>query len=101
VKYAVSFRAEVPLDLASAADWYDNQRQGLGDEFLNEYRVALDGLVKSPLARVADPTGMRFRRMKRFPYRICYRVCEDEIVVAAIFHARRDPNRLLDRGSSG
>ncbi len=68
MKYEVSFRAEVPSDLASAANWYDNQREGLGEEFLNEYRLALDGLVKLPLARAADSTGMWFRRLKRFSF---------------------------------
>ena len=98
MNYVVRFRAEVPLDLASAANWYDQQQPGLGEEFLNEYRRALDGLVESPLVHAADSTGMRFRRLRRFPYRICYRVGETELLIAAIFHARRDPKRLLDRG---
>ena len=95
----LTFRPEVPADLASAASWYHHQRAGLGEEFLSEYRLALDALVKRPLLRPEDQSGMRFWLVKRFPYRIFYRVQDDNIVVAAVFHVRRNPARLKDRGS--
>ena len=97
MQYKVSFRPEIPSELASAANWYDDQRAGLGEEFLCEYHLALDALLESPHLHAPDEMGIRFRRLKRFPYRICYRVIENEILVAAVFHAQRDPKRLLDR----
>ena len=93
----LTFRPEVPADLASAASWYDHQRAGLGEEFLSEYRLALDALVKRPLLRPEDQSGMRFWLVKRFPYRIFHRA-HDNIVVAAVFHVRRNPTRLKNRG---
>ena len=93
----LTFRPEIPTDLASAANWYDHQHLGLGDEFLSDYRRTLDMLISSPLLRAADSTGMRFWRLKRFPYRILYRVGDNSILVAAVFHTRRDPNTLLER----
>ncbi|HMO18574.1 MAG TPA: type II toxin-antitoxin system RelE/ParE family toxin [Oligoflexia bacterium] len=88
--------------MASGATWYDRQVPGLGDEFLGEYRLALDKVLELPLAQAADSSGMRFQRLKRFPYRICYRVQEMgvqemEILVAAVFHMRRNPDRLSNR----
>ena len=94
----LTFRAEIPDDLASAANWYDLQHLGLGDEFLAEYRRTLAMLVASPLLHAADLTGMRFWRLMRFPYRICYRVGDNSILVAAVFHARRSPKILRKRG---
>ncbi len=98
MSFRLCFRPEIPLDLASAAIWYDDQRIGLGDEFLAEYRVTLDYLMEQPLLRAEDKCGMRFWVLKRFPYRICYYVRNDEIVVAAVFHVRRNPARLRSRG---
>lgn len=97
MSFSVTFRPEVASDLASAANWYDQQESGLGDEFLEEYRRALIRLAELPLARAADHSGLRYLKLDRFPYRTCYRVREKEIVVAAVFHMRRNPNRLLDR----
>jgi plasmid stabilization system protein ParE len=98
VSFRVSFRPEIPFDLASAATWYDDQRIGLGDEFLAEYRLALECMLEQPLLRAEEKRGMRFWLLKRFPYRICYYLRSDEIVVAAVFHVRRNPARLRNRG---
>jgi plasmid stabilization system protein ParE len=35
--------------------------------------------------------------LRRFPYSVIYAVREDEIVVIACFHGRRDPKRWQDR----
>ena len=81
MSYRLSFRPEIPVDLALATRWYDDQRIGLGDEFLVEYRLALDCLLDQPLLRAEDRRAMRFWLLKRFPYRICYLLRGDEIVI--------------------
>ena len=67
-------RPEAGQDLASARDWYDQQRAGLGDEFLDALALALRVLARDPeLPRFYH---QKFRRvmLRRFPYKIFYQV---------------------------
>ena len=36
MKYAVHIRPDAETDIEEAATWYEKQRSGLGDEFLDE-----------------------------------------------------------------
>jgi plasmid stabilization system protein ParE len=77
--------------LNEAYEWYDEQRAGLGREFLEA--------IEDCIEQIADNPGMfpvhrgRIRRAvaHRFPYLIFYVVEERESVVIAVFHAARDP----------
>lgn len=79
-------------DLEEAYDWYESQRQGLGDQFTS----AIDGV----LANIAINPGIyqivlgdvRRAVVRRFPYCIYYRVRSDRIEVLAVLHGRRDPS---------
>ena len=44
----VDIRHEVAVDLADAANWYDGQESGLGDDFMQMYRGTLNAVVESP-----------------------------------------------------
>ena len=44
----IRLRQEAVQDLADAAKWYDEQRPGLGDEFLNETRATLSTMAEMP-----------------------------------------------------
>lgn len=82
---------EAETDLANARAWYDLQRMGLGDEFLECVDEAFDSLRRTPdlFARVFDE--LRLVRVRRFPYLVVYRIDDDQITVVAVYHSRRDP----------
>lgn len=40
--------AAAELEAAEAALWYDDQREGLGDEFLGELKAAFEKIRKAP-----------------------------------------------------
>ena len=46
--YVLRFRPEVAGDLEDAARWYDDRRLGLGGEFLQECKAALDRILERP-----------------------------------------------------
>ena len=78
-------------DAERAAHWLDEQRPGLGHEFLL--------LMDDALARIAAYPGSwavfrkPFRRviLHRFRYAIVYVVRPKQIDVVAVMHCRRDP----------
>lgn len=45
----VRLRPEAEQDLADAAAWYEEQRQSLGHEFLDEVLTMLSGIAETPL----------------------------------------------------
>lgn len=93
MKWNVVARPQAEDDIIEAAEWYDDQRVGLGDEFIEEILTVFDELESNPLlhCRRHSTKNIRWRYPKRFPYRVIYEVIEEErlVIVAAIIHAAR------------
>ena len=77
--------------------WYESQRSGLGDEFLTAVDEVMSTLVESPMRFRVLVLDTRQALVRRFPYRVLYRILDDELVVVACFHAQRDPRRWGQR----
>jgi plasmid stabilization system protein ParE len=93
----VVFRPEAEAELAEAVDWYEARGRGLGTEFLRAVEAAIATLQRHPtLFPIAFGTARR-AVLRRFPYNVIYTVSDDEIVIAACIHGRRDPRRWQTR----
>jgi len=92
-------RREAEADLTTAALWYENREAGLGSDFLNEVRAAIQRAADGPLSylRLRERPHVRRILTRRFPYRIFYIVRPDAIVVFAILHAARHDYRWKRR----
>ena len=93
------------LEAEAAAKWYEDQRTGLGVEFREALKAALDKLrdgllTGSPWPGRLGERGVKRIRMKRFPYHVVFVSPETTLVVLAVAHHRRRPgywsNRLGD-----
>lgn len=89
-------------ELADAASWYENQREGLGLEFLDEYESKLNVLEDDPtrfpkLDGIPDGRPIHRCRLERFPYMIVYELLPNELVILAVVHLHRHPEYLIDR----
>ena len=93
MSWQVVSRPQAENDVVETADWYDNQRPGLGAEFIEEILSIFDALEINPLlnCRRHPAKNIRWRYPKRFPYRVIYEVIEDKrlVVIAAVVHAAR------------
>lgn len=91
MSFTLTFRPVARHELEAAALWYENERRGLGEDFLREVERALE-LVREHPERFPDVhRGLRRIRVRRFPYSVIYRVEGTTVIVHAVFHARRDP----------
>jgi toxin ParE1/3/4 len=95
--YVLRFRPEVVGDLEDAAQWYDDRRQGLGGEFLDECKSSLDRILDRPEQGTVDANGVRAIRLHRFPYVVQFRIERKSIVIFSIMFGGRDSSAWRDR----
>jgi len=99
MKWKVVALPQAHTDLRRAADWYDNQLLGLGDEFIRAVLTVWDGLSLNPRlnCRKHPTRNIRWRYPRRFPYRVVYEVFEAKrlVVIFAVTHNKRR-NQVLD-----
>lgn len=93
----VRFRSEAASDVLLARDWYDTQRPGLGDEFVQALEQGIDLISELPEAFPEITVGLRRALLGRFPYAVYYRLGSDIIDVIACLHTRRSPGRWRNR----
>ena len=89
---------DVYLDLRSARDWYDEKRDGLGNEFADLFFTIAKGLPNASLHHSIDETGCRPIRMPRFTAVIYYDLTDSEIVVVGVLVNGRSSSSLKKRG---
>jgi len=78
-------------EFADAAAFYEAQRVGLGEEFLETIRAAVNSLEENPEIGSPGDSGFRSYLVHRFPYRIIYKIADSEIVIVAVARQRRHP----------
>ena len=64
----VRLRPEAEQDLAESARWYEDQRPGLGQEFLDEALATFVAIAERPLASTAVYGSLRRALLHRFPF---------------------------------
>lgn len=84
-------------DLISGYAFYERQRKGLGDYFLDSLFSDIDSLLL--FAGIHPIYFRRYHRLlsKRFPFAIYYRVEGDVVRVYAALDCRQDPIRIAER----
>ena len=93
----VRLRPEAEQDLADAAAWYEEQRQGLGHEFLDEVLTMLSSIAETPMMYPNVHRNTRRAVIHRFPFGVYFRVENATIVVVALMHGSRNPRHWKNR----
>src|SRR5258708_30810056 len=88
---------EVEQDIAEAFAWYEEQRSGLGEEFLASVEVALETIHRRPELYAAVYENCRRTFVRRFPYGIFHEYSGTIVTVYCIIHAARDPAKWHKR----
>lgn len=88
----VTFRRAAQQDVQEAFNWYEDERPGLGHEFLQEIDRALDRVLRQPdLSRVIHRNARKIR-LERFPYWVIYVMAPKKIRIISVFHCSRNPS---------
>lgn len=91
IEYRLVSEPSVDLDVEAAFDWYENERPGLGVEFLDELRAAYNRIADGPLKYQELRGGIRRALLRRFPCAVYFAVEAEFVVVVAVLHASRNP----------
>ena len=90
-------RPAASADVEDAYRWYEAQQTGLGEEFLAAANTVMESVVANPLQFPVIHRQTHRALFRRFPYGLYYRIVDDQIVVVACMHARRNPRRWQSR----
>lgn len=85
------YRRKVGKDLAGAYGWYEEQRPGLGEEFLAAVGASFDAIEQVPESFGRIHGEVRRAVVSRFPYAVFYRIEPKQVVVLTVLHTARDP----------
>ena len=91
MKLRLAILPEAEAEFKDAISWYARQKKGLGKKFAQAVRAKLKSIQKTPTMHAVVMDDVRKATMRDFPYVIPYIVTSEEIVVIAVFHAKRDP----------
>ncbi len=89
--------AEAQDDIAVAALWYENERKGLGEGFINAVEKSLRSITKTPLLYPVKRQGCRAALLKKFPFVIYYKIFPDSIIIVTVLHTAKSPESWIDR----
>ena len=93
----VKFQPDAGSDVADAAAWYENQRKGLGAEFLDEILSTCEVISENPKLFPVVHRNTRRAVIKKFPFGIYYRTEDDFVSIIAVMHGSRDPKSWKNR----
>jgi plasmid stabilization system protein ParE len=85
----VAYLPEAEDDIDAAYAWYERQRAGLGDQFLEALRDLVDRVRDNPQLYGVFRRDLRAAPFQRFPYVVYYRDRGADILVIAVQHGRR------------
>lgn len=91
-----SFRPQAEAEVLEVRNWYEDRRQGLGNEFGTAVGNLVGRVAENPLAFPRVRGEIRRATLHRFPYAIYFRLAGDEIIVLAV-HGRQYPRRWQSR----
>lgn len=88
----VVYRRRVQCDLEAAFDWYEEQRVGLGEQFLVSVQTTFKSIESFPEIFALVHGEVRRAIVSRFPFAVFYVVEPKRLVVLRVLHTARDPN---------
>src|SRR6266513_2135945 len=93
MKYNLIVRDKAIAELENAYQWYERQRKGLGEIFLDTVRKCNREISEHPGTFKVTYRKFREAWLKKFPFVVVYFIDEAgrRIVIVSVFHTSRNP----------
>lgn len=86
----VILRPEAARDIVQICDWYDEQRESLGERFLDAFDDSVENLARYPEMCQIVFGNVRRLVMSEFPHNVYYEHEEGVVTIYGVFHGARD-----------
>ncbi len=93
----VRFLTIAQKEVSEAVQWYNEQRDLLGIDFLDQMDAAIRRIKAFPESYPEIENGLRRCIFSRFPYGLIYGIDEDSIIIVAVAHLHREPRYWVER----
>ena len=97
MKRVASFHPEAQQELIDTAVWYDDRREGLGDEFIDAVSDKVVEICRLPERFPIVHDDVRQAILRRFPFVVYFRLVGERVLVVSVFHAGRNTESLWSR----
>jgi len=87
----LSLQAENELE--DALYFYDLISTKIGDNFLNQINTCIESILLNPETYKLEFDVYRQAVVKKFPFVIIYTKIDSKILISAIFHTSKNPNK--------
>lgn len=91
--YRLRVSDRAALEIGEAYEWYQEQRAGLGVEFLEALDAQYQAIIESPQLYAETHRGVRRALLRRFPYGVFCASKGEVISVLAVGQTSRSPRR--------
>ena len=91
------FHPEIASEIKGSYSWYQEQADGLGDDFLDELESAYQAIIEFPRTWPLFQNEFRRFLLSRFPFSVIYREYDSSTYVVAVMHNSRKPGYWLPR----
>jgi len=92
VSLRVVYTPTAQRELFEAKHFYDDERSGLGAEFLDIVAEALELLVAYPESSPIVRGKVRRKVLRRFPYNLLYRIDGQRLRILAVMNQKQKPS---------
>jgi len=89
--YKTVLLADAKEEITEAAELYHQVSPKLSADLLTKFYATLDTIAKAPLRNRLIRRKYRKLNLRRFPYKVVYRVAKDTVFVVAFAHQKRKP----------
>jgi len=94
--YKTEFHEDVAHDYKEAYTWYEKQKEGLGNRFLEAVKRKIEQISERPESfSQKSRKGYREAKVDIFPYLIIYKVYKQtkKIFINSVHHEKKHPKR--------
>lgn len=93
MKYTLEIKEEAVFDIKEAYLYYEEQKIGLGNRFLDTLEIYLERVQQYPEHYQIRRKPYREAFIKDFPYLIVFEIKENKVIVYAVFNTWRNPDK--------
>ena len=96
MSHALIIRRRAEHDMAEAGLWYESRRPGTALYFIRCVDAAIELITRHPEAGPVQFGPFHRILVSRFPFGVFYTTSSGTVIVHAVFHLSRDPNKIRE-----